>query len=447
MKSLNHKKIGREDFRQQRKTIRAIILGIDPHPRCVATIRSLGRAGIDVIGVDHRPPATRSHSRYIKKKFFISSDTELASKALEDLGRDGGGLLVPTSDQYLVLVAKNYDRLSKHFTMTTPRWEILQRLMDRPQCYALAREIGIQTPRFFVPHDLGETRRIITGLNFKDHAYILKTNVWMSGTANPKTSRYTINAGPDAVSMEERCQEIFSRTGMLPVIEEILPGEADTCIGVSMVVNHNHKPVLWYCIKRIKLYTYLRARAGMHPYELGTNTCCESVHDDEALEAAKRLVERAEFFGLVTVEFRRDSTDGGLKLIKVDPRPVRATSLSTALGLDLPTTLYNVFTDGQVNPSHPYPDGVGWLWLTNYLEALWVNRSNNSFREEFFALLRNLRRAKAFGILSAHDPLPFWIEVKPLFLLWLKRFLRSVLPPRVVSGLKGMMVLRYRKAH
>ena len=111
MKSLSHKKIGREDFRQQRKAIRAIILGIGHHPRCVATVRSLGRAGIDVIGVDHLPPATRSRSRYIKKKFFISSDTELASKALEDLGRDGGGLLVPTSDQYLFLVAKNYDRL------------------------------------------------------------------------------------------------------------------------------------------------------------------------------------------------------------------------------------------------------------------------------------------------------------------------------------------------
>ena len=158
------------------------------------------------------------------------------------------------------------------------------------------------------------------------------------------------------------------------------------------------------------------------------------------MEAAKRLVERAEFFGLVTVEFRRDSTDGGLKLIKVDPRPVRATSLSTALGLDLPTTLYNVFTDGQVNPSHPYPDGVGWLWLTSYLEALWDNRSNNSFREEFFALLRNLRRAKAFGILSVHDPLPFWIEVKRLFLPWLKRFLWSVLPPTVIRGLKKAMV-------
>jgi hypothetical protein len=69
---------------------------------------------------------------------------------------------------------------------------------------------------------------------------------------------------------------------------------------------------------------------------------CESVHDDEAIEAATRFVHEARFYGAITVAFRRDVRDEGLTLIEVDPRVVRATSLSTALGLDVPAALYDV---------------------------------------------------------------------------------------------------------
>ena len=48
------------------------------------------------------------------------------------------------------------------------------------------------------------------------------------------------------------------------------------------------------------------------------------------------------------MEFRRDPRDERLTLIKADPRFVRATSLSTALGRDLPTAVYRVFTNAPL---------------------------------------------------------------------------------------------------
>ena len=210
--------------------------------------------------------------------------------------------------------------------------------------------------------------------------------------------------------MLESCREIQARIGTLPVIEEIIPGESDTCIGVSMVVNKNHEPVVSYCVRRLKLFLY--SRSGFtHPYELGANVYSESIHDEEAVEAATRFVRQAKFYGLITVEFRRDATDGRLNLIKIDPRPVRATSLSTALGLDTPTALYQVFTGGQVNVAKSYPDGVAWIWLTWYLKALWRNRQYNSVRPGLLAVLRNLSNIKSFAYLSVRDPMPFLIEI------------------------------------
>ena len=134
---------------------------------------------------------------------------------------------------------------------------------------------------------------------------------------------------------------------------------------------------------------------------------CESVYDEEAIEAAARLVKAAGYYGLITVEFRRDSRDQRLILIKADPRVTRATSLSTALGMDTPTALYRLSVDGKVEAGQIYPEGVAWLWGTMFLESLWSNRDDRPVRQELFALGRSVGRIKAFAHLSFQDPLPF----------------------------------------
>ena len=58
-------------------------------------------------------------------------------------------------------------------------------------------------------------------------------------------------------------------------------------------------------MKRLRLFTYSRG-GFVHPYELGANVYCESVHDDEAIDAATRLVRATGYVGVITIEFRRD---------------------------------------------------------------------------------------------------------------------------------------------
>ena len=389
----------------------AIVLGLE-HPRALAAVGSLGQAGIPVIGVDHRASAKGFSSRFLREKFRISADPDQALAFLEQLGERRGGVLIPTNDDYLILVAKHFDQLSRYFVLTMPPWEILGELMDQARCYALAAKAGVKTPRFFKPRDEEQLNDIISELDLEHHAYLLKT---MPGTipADPRTGRFTKVAGTDTRTIQDNCLEIFSRLGEFPMIVQVVPGEADRCIGVSMVVNREHEAVVSYCVRRLKLYTYSRSGGFVHPYELGANVYCESIHDDEATEAAIRFVRLAAYYGVITVEFRRDPSDDALTLIKADPRFVRATSLSTALGLDVPTALYHVFTDGQVETSRRYPEGVAWVWLIPYMETLWANRSNRPVRQELFALLRKAHRIKAWAYLNAHDPMPFLQDLAP----------------------------------
>ena len=134
---------------------------------------------------------------------------------------------------------------------------------------------------------------------------------------------------------------------------------------------------------------------------------CESVRDEEAIEAATRLVKAAGYYGLITLEFRRDPRNQKLILIKADPRVVRATSISTALGMDTPTALYRLAVEGRLDAPKSYPLGVGWLWETALLETIWSNRDSQSMRREMLAIARNFDRVKAFAFFSLEDPLPF----------------------------------------
>ena len=174
-----------------------------------------------------------------------------------------------------------------------------------------------------------------------------------------------------------------------------------------MVVDQQHLPVVVCCVRRLKLNLYA-AGGEKHPYELGGNAYCESVHDDEAVELATRLFRHAQFFGVATVNFKRGTTDNRLKLIKIDLQFVGATALATALGLDMPKALYETFALPDQTTPRPrsYRDGVGWIWLEAYLHSLWRNRKDRPVRKELLDLLKTFPRLRTFAYFDLRDPLP-----------------------------------------
>ena len=178
---------------------RAVVLGVS-HPRDATIIRSLGKAGIPVDVVDHLNPPTAMWraSRFIRHRSLISKDDKEALTALEALGKEQGGLLIPTNEPYVQLVSRNYDRLSTYFTIPVPPWKILGPLMDRERCLPLAHEAGLETPRAFTPSSFDELKDIISQLDFDKHDYIVRMKMWTTGPADIRTRRRTVAAGPSS---------------------------------------------------------------------------------------------------------------------------------------------------------------------------------------------------------------------------------------------------------
>ncbi|HEY1373805.1 MAG TPA: hypothetical protein VGH50_15140 [Candidatus Binatia bacterium] len=406
---------------------RAIILGGE-HPRALAFVQSLGRAGIEVLVVHYSKSPLSFYSRYAARAFTIESTDEAALKLLDELA-PGGGMIVATNDQYMVFVAKHYDALARNYILTTPSWETLRTMTDLSRFYPAARACGLNTPDFFKPGDEREMRDYIARLDFR-HSYLLRTPP-ATAPADAATGRFTKVAGDSAAEAIDNSLEIYRRLGEFPLIVKVVPGEADRCIGVSMVVDRSGEVSALHAIRRLKLFTYSSGGRFLHPYSLGSNVFCESAHDDEAAAAATRLVRHLGYFGPITLEFRRDSTNEKLVLIKADPRPVRATVLSRALGCDVPLALYRVFTGGKAEAAPAYADGVAWLWVSQYLSSLAANRNNRPVARELLALLLNFRRVKSMANYSSGDPLPLLVELKRYSFAFARRRLsRLRLRPR-----------------
>jgi len=416
---------------------RALVLGIE-HPRGIAVVRSLGRRGIPVVGVERDPQARGRGSRYLQQVVMVQGGDERTLSALEALPAAPGDLLVPTNDHFLALVSRHWTRLARCFTLTVPPWDVLEPLMDKPTCYRLAETVGLRTPRVIVPGNAAELDAAVSTLDLGAQRYILSVRLPGDIPADTSTGRMTTVAGEDAEVVRARCLAIAARTGEMPMIVEVVPGRSDRCVGVSMVVDRDQVPVVAYCVRRLQLRLYASDSRFVHPYELGANVYCESVHDDEAIEAARRFVRAARFYGAITVEFRRDARDEGLTLIKVDPRVVRATSLSSALGLDVPAALYDVFTGGPRPVATGYREGVAWMWPAWYLHTVGQNRARASLIRQLWAVIRNGHRIRAFAYLSARDPRPALADLAQFAGYW-RASLRgwiagTVLPPTSTLG-------------
>src|SRR5262249_30541760 len=124
-----------------------VLLGVSGHPRAIAAIRSLGRAGIRVIGVEREDVLQRAFSRYLHSRVRANPTAEALLALLET--QSGRPIVMALDDDYLITASKHVDSLARWSVPTMPRWEHLTRVMDHAMLYRVAREIGIDTPAFF----------------------------------------------------------------------------------------------------------------------------------------------------------------------------------------------------------------------------------------------------------------------------------------------------------
>ncbi len=135
-----------------------------------------------------------------------------------------------------------------------------------------------------------------------------------------------------------------------------------------------------------------------------------------------RLIDAIRFTGLIEVEFKRDSRDGGFKLLDVNPRVWGWHTLGDRAGVDFSYQLWRLVS-GKAVPELRGRPGVRWVRMsTDFPTAsLEILRGRLTLRD----YMRSLHGPIESAIFALDDPVPGLLEVPLLARLMAKRLLRA----------------------
>lgn len=306
----------------------AVVLNVGWVPG-VSTVQTLGRAGVPVHAVDHRPDALGFHSRYVHARHVSPRRVDDPDAWIDFLVSLGDRLEAPAplfalSDDDLNTVASARDRLGERFLYPFPEWPTLERIQDKRHQVERARELGVPTPRTSVtPTD--------------DFGYPVLVK-----PATPDAFRRAFDVKAFRCETRAELDEAWERAEQFsPVVWEWIPGVDDTLYTLGSYVDRDGDALGVFCGRKLL----------QDPPGIGTARVAEALWVDEVVELGLTLLRGLGFHGVSQVEFKRDARDGAYKLMEVNPRLWQWHSLAAACGVDLPHIAYRDLAGERLPPA------------------------------------------------------------------------------------------------
>jgi D-aspartate ligase len=271
----------------------------------LAAIRSLGRDGIRVLAVDHRPSALGFRSRYAER-FLSPAPFEDEHRFVNFVRALGEVVVFPTHDDSLHAIAKYADDLQ--VLTPFPSWDALERLQSKRVQLETAQAAGVDIPALdpgTFPVVVKPDRPIEFKRRYKRQAFRCETPAELE----------------DAVARTEEFGAI---------VQEFVPGGDDTLYTVGSYLTRDGDALGVFCGRKLR----------QTPRGIGTCRVGEALWVPEVVDAALSLLRAFEYHGLSQVEFKRDARDGRFKLMEINPRLWQWHGLATACGVDLPRIAY-----------------------------------------------------------------------------------------------------------
>ena len=295
----------------------------------LAAIRSLGRAGIPVLAVDHRPSALGFRSRYARP--VPSPDPAVEPGAyVELLAGQEPGVLLPTHDPPLNAVARHRERL-EGFRFPFPAWDVLERIQDKRGQLEAAAAAGIHTPETSYPRSAAEARAAADELGYP----VLVKPAHPVGFKQ-RFGRQAFR--PESAGELDRAYREAEE--FAPMVQELVPGGDEELYTLGSYLREDGEPLGLFSGRKLVQV----------PPLVGTCRVGESVWVQEVVDAGLRLLRELRFHGISQVEFKRDPRDGRFKLMEVNPRLWQWHGLATACGVDLPLIAYRDLAGEDVPP-------------------------------------------------------------------------------------------------
>ena len=333
----------------------AVVLGM--FETGLAVGRSLGRAGIKVLGLDSVRKIGH-YSKYIEAKIcpdpsqkeeeFIAFLLRIAEKEKFQ------PVLFISCDEFLLPISRNRERLERHYLMNLPSPQIIECLSDKYKQYLLALEAGIPVPRTFIANTMEELHEIKNQIPFPAFIKGAEVTLWRSkmGVAS---KGFVVSTRND---LQKTFQVIIDK-GANGLIQEIIPGPDTNHYKASCYLSRGGEILLAFGLQKIR----------QQPVGFGFGCMVQSIKYPEMLDLGKEFFTKIGYRGVGSAEFKLDRRDSKLKLIELNPRYWQQSGLPDRCGMNFPLMNYLELTGGEPKAVGDYRSGIKWVNIYSDIES------------------------------------------------------------------------------
>ena len=374
--------------------------------RGLSVVRSLGRRGIPVwVLIDEQSIAATSRYALCRQRWPGAQGERYQLDYLLNLAARydfKGWTVIPTSDEHAAFLARYEHDLSADYRIATSPWETFRWAYNKRLSYQLAQDCGVDYPRTWYPRDRTEVASLRC-----DFPVILKPAIKISN--NPFTEAKAWKAGSHAELLNHYAEAARMVDPSTIMVQEMIPGGGESQFSYGAISANG-----------VPLASIVACRRRQYPLEFGRSSSYVETIRHPAVEAAARcLLARLEYTGLIEVEFKRDQRDGRYKLLDLNPRVWGWNSLSAKAGVDFPYLFWRLSRRKPITEVHGVPN-VRWIRMTTDLPAVLGEffRGNLSIA----GYLRSFRPPLEFAVFARDDLLPWLLEVPLLSIAKWKRW-------------------------
>jgi D-aspartate ligase len=385
----------------------ALILGADY--RALGVARSLGRRGVQVWTLAERGEPLATVSRYAGRTIHWPRTDDNARVAfLRDLAASyglKGWALIPSSDAAAAMLARHHDELAQHYIHTVPDWDAVRWAYDKRLTYELAQRVGVVHPRT-VPAGKGFDPATVP-ITFPS---VLKPAIKEQLNALTCAKAWRVDDRAQLARRYRQACELIDPE--LLMLQELVIGGGEMQFSYATLARDG-----------VPLASVAARRTRQYPADFGrASTFVETVDCPDIIEPSLRLLRELRYTGLIEIEYKRDSRDGVLKVLDMNPRVWGWHTLCGRAGVDFPWLLW-LLVNGEEVPPLEARLGVGWLRLTT--DTPTALRELAARRLGIRDYARSLRRPRESAIFAWDDPLPGLAELPVLAYVLTRRLLHG----------------------
>jgi predicted ATP-grasp superfamily ATP-dependent carboligase len=377
----------------------------------LAAVRSLGRAGHEVIVAGPAERTLAGSSRYASRVVVLPDPQEAPLQYTSEVSRIAklvnADLILPVTDPSMSALL-GAGELPASIRIMGPSRDAYQALANKQGLMALGRAAGLTVPKTAVANTPDDLVGAATEVGFPCVLKPYRSVVSESNVMRTVRVSYARDLDEIRASLQRYPVAAFP---MLVQERIIGPGE-----GVFLLV-HRGEILAAFAHRRIREY----------PVSGGASTYRESIDvPAELRERCRRLLASVDWSGAAMVEFTRSQDTGESYLMEVNGRLWGSLKLAIDAGVDFPAMLARLALGEPVPPVEGYRTGIRcrWFWgdvdhlidrLVSSREKLDLPPGAPSRLRAIFDFLVWRPDLDRFEIMSPSDPNPWFYETSRWF--------------------------------